>query len=83
MNWQQELDKFSDTLRLFYPGAKNLRGPERNNSALSDGSAWLRFRFSAYAELLLNVEGFQSGLVPDPLGYMVRACGTTRRLFIT
>jgi site-specific recombinase XerD len=41
VNWTQELDKFTDTLRQFYPGANKLRKSELLPQALFDASAWL------------------------------------------
>ena len=41
INWTQELDKFKDTLRQFYPGANKLRKSELLPQALFDASAWL------------------------------------------
>ena len=41
VHWPTELEKFSETLRNFYPGAKDLRGPDRLASVLRDASSWL------------------------------------------
>ena len=41
VHWPTELKKFSETLRNFYPGAKDLRGPDRLTSVLRDASSWL------------------------------------------
>lgn len=41
VNWQKELDQFSETLRMFYPGSKDIAGPDRIASALNDGCAWV------------------------------------------
>lgn len=41
VHWPTELKKFSETLRNFYPGAKDLRGPDRLPSVLRDASSWL------------------------------------------
>ncbi len=41
VNWQKELDQFSETLRMFYPGSRDLAGPDRIASALNDGCAWI------------------------------------------
>jgi len=41
VDWALEVQKFSDTLLRFYPGAKDIRPKNRIRAVLSDCSAWL------------------------------------------